>query len=112
MDDHEQRVRERAYRIWQQQGCPDGQAETHWELAEELVAIEENHDQTLKPVDRDPEDPTIAADRPEPVGPAANAAAGELPTLTDIGEQTYPPSRDAAQAARSAGPPDDPDSAR
>lgn len=98
MDDHEQRVRERAYQIWQEQGCPEGQADAHWDLARELVAIEDNHRLALVQVDRDPDDPSIAADRAEPAGPAA-AAAGELPTLTDEGEQIYPPSREAEQAA-------------
>ncbi|RAI45594.1 DUF2934 domain-containing protein [Rhodoplanes roseus] len=105
MDDHEQRVRERAFRIWQEQGCPEGQAEANWELAQELVAIEENQSLTLIPVDRDPEDPEIAADSAEPAGPAANAA-GELPTLTDEGEQSYPPSREAEKEAAQDGPPD------
>ncbi len=27
---HEQRLRERAYRIWEQEGRPDGQADRHW----------------------------------------------------------------------------------
>lgn len=106
MDDHEQRVRERAFKIWQEQGCPDGQAEAHWEMARELVAIEQNQDLTLVPVARDPEDPTIAADDVEETGPAANAT-GELPTLTDAGEQSYPPSREAEHAAAASGPPDD-----
>ena len=26
----EQRLRERSYRIWEQEGRPDGQAERHW----------------------------------------------------------------------------------
>lgn len=104
IDDHEQRVRERAYRIWQEQGCPEGQAEAHWELASELVAIEENHRLAMIPVDRDPEDSSIAGERAEPAGPAA-AAAGELPTLTDEGEQVYPPTRDVEGEA--AGPADD-----
>ena len=42
MDDHERRVRERAYRIWEEEGRPNGRADTHWEMARELVAIEQN----------------------------------------------------------------------
>ncbi|MFD2181270.1 DUF2934 domain-containing protein [Rhodoplanes azumiensis] len=98
MDDHEQRVRERAFRIWQEQGCPHGQAEVHWEMARKLVAIEESHDLTLVPVARDPQDPTIAADVVEEADPAA-AAAGERPTLTDDGEQACPPRREAERDA-------------
>ncbi|MGZ9112787.1 MAG: DUF2934 domain-containing protein [Rhodoplanes sp.] len=33
MDDHERRVRERAYRIWKEEGRPNGRVATHWEMA-------------------------------------------------------------------------------
>jgi Protein of unknown function (DUF2934) len=42
MDDHEERIRQRAYKIWLEEGCPEGRAEIHWEMARESVAIEEN----------------------------------------------------------------------
>ena len=29
------RIRERAYAIWEAEGCPDGCAERHWSAAEE-----------------------------------------------------------------------------
>lgn len=37
-----QRTRERAYALWQQEGCPDNQAARHWECAQaaELAAVE------------------------------------------------------------------------
>jgi len=37
---NEQRIRELAYQIWETEGCPDGQASRHWELAYKLAAIE------------------------------------------------------------------------
>lgn len=37
----QQRVRERAYAIWELEGCPEGQAERHWLMAEsELQAAQ------------------------------------------------------------------------
>lgn len=36
----EHRVRERAYRIWLDEGMPEGRADLHWEIASELVAGE------------------------------------------------------------------------
>jgi hypothetical protein len=30
----QQRIRERAYQIWLEEGRPEGQAEEHWRLAE------------------------------------------------------------------------------
>ena len=33
MSDLEQKIRERAYQIWEQEGCVDGRAEQHWQMA-------------------------------------------------------------------------------
>jgi hypothetical protein len=38
---HEQRVRERAYEIWERTGRPDGKSEEHWLQAEAEIAAEE-----------------------------------------------------------------------
>ncbi len=37
MADESDRVRERAYFLWLEEGCPDGQAERHWLAAETLI---------------------------------------------------------------------------
>ena len=42
MVDQEQRIRARAYRIWEEEGRPEGRAEVHWDMARELIAIEDN----------------------------------------------------------------------
>ena len=34
MADENDRVRERAYFLWLEEGCPDGEAERHWLAAE------------------------------------------------------------------------------
>jgi hypothetical protein len=39
MSDIEQRIRERAYRIWLDEGCPQRRELDHWDKATELVAI-------------------------------------------------------------------------
>jgi len=38
---HEQRVRERAYEIWERAGGPEGKAVEHWLQAEAETAAEE-----------------------------------------------------------------------
>ena len=53
MEDFEERVRARAYRLWQEEGCPEGRAQTHWKLARELIAIEDNQKSTTKPIPRE-----------------------------------------------------------
>jgi hypothetical protein len=37
MDDREQRIREIAYFLWEQEAYPDGRAEEHWAAAEAVV---------------------------------------------------------------------------
>lgn len=38
---HAQRVRERAYEIWKNAGCPEGRSAEHWLQAEAEIASEE-----------------------------------------------------------------------
>jgi len=93
MDDFYERVRERAHRIWVEEGCPEGRSEIHWQKARELVAIEDNQKATLKPAP----DPERAGREPvEPLAAAENA--GEFPTLTDQGEEQTAPERRVAAA--------------
>ena len=40
MADDQLRIRLLAYRIWESEGCPDGQSERHWQMASRLVAAE------------------------------------------------------------------------
>ena len=37
MDDRDQRIREIAYFLWLEEGCPEGEADRHWAAAEALV---------------------------------------------------------------------------
>ncbi|MCJ8142248.1 DUF2934 domain-containing protein [Ancylobacter sp. A5.8] len=86
MNPDETAIRERAYRLWEQEGRPEGRAESHWSQAKEMIAIEEGLPETLKPVKA----------RGEPVEPIeALTNAGEFPTLTDEGEMTIPGKADA-----------------
>ncbi len=39
--DLERRIRNRAYQIWLDEGCPEGRAEEHWLLAAEMIATED-----------------------------------------------------------------------
>ncbi len=36
----ERRIRERAYFLWRQEGCPEGRADEHWHRARELERFE------------------------------------------------------------------------
>jgi hypothetical protein len=47
--DREQRVRERAYQLWEADGRPHGRDVEYWERARELVGMEESADSGLLP---------------------------------------------------------------
>lgn len=84
MDDTEERIRRRAFELWQEEGRPDGREAAHWDKARELVAIEDNQKAAAKTVsDLGPEG--------EPVEEARlQENYGEFPTLTDQGEGERP----------------------
>ena len=48
--DQEQRVRERAYKIWLEEGKPHGHSKEHWAQAEKQLAEEENVEPETKGV--------------------------------------------------------------
>ncbi len=74
------KIRARAYQLWEEEGRPDGRAEQHWYTARESLAVEENQESTYLPV----ETGTSA----EPIEALENG--GEFPTLTDQDEQQIP----------------------
>jgi hypothetical protein len=83
-----QRIRECAYRLWEEAGRPVGREHEHWDKATELIAIEESPPPEQKPVEPGPEG--------EPVEPvAALENQGEFPTITDQSEQEIPARRSA-----------------
>ena len=89
--EHEEKVRERAYRLWQEEGCPEGRADVHWDQARELVAIEENYRSTLKPNPTEQFENSPTGEPVEPIEAVRNL--GEFPTLTDQGEEKVFPDR-------------------
>jgi Protein of unknown function (DUF2934) len=43
MTDRNDRIRELAYLLWLEEGCPEGQSERHWQTAEILFESEGEH---------------------------------------------------------------------
>ena len=83
-----ERIKKRAYHLWEDEGRPEGQADTHWDKATELVAIEENQSLAMEPIPQ----PGDLSESGEPIEEAeVMRNLGEFPTMTDQGEeQTYP----------------------
>ena len=79
-DGDEERVRQKAFELWESEGQPQGRADAHWTMAREMVATEDSFRSTLKPVSEtidDVAEPGIAL-----------ANQGEFPGLADQGEES------------------------
>jgi hypothetical protein len=97
MEDTEQRIRERAYRIWEEEGRPEGLAEEHWERARFLVGLEDAAGAGLKPnpMAEDRDHGWTSPPPAEPIEPIeALENQGEFPSrLTDQGDRPQGPTR-------------------
>ena len=93
--EREQRIRERAYHLWEADGCPEGREGEYWERAEELTRMADSAGAGLLP-----------NPQTHPPRPAADEAQiqdnyGEFPDRSaDQGEwQQTPMTRDQQRAA-------------
>jgi hypothetical protein len=87
----EDRIRERAYRLWVEEGQPQGKDAEHWERARELLALESDPEEGKEGIDE-------GYNKPGPWGEPVEQAVvlenqGEFPTVTDQGEQEIPKKR-------------------
>lgn len=89
--DFESRIRERAHRLWVEDGRPDGREIEYRERARELVAIEDNQATATKPRPRRPQSHAPGGQPVEPLEAVENQ--GEFPGLADQGEQSTAPRR-------------------
>ncbi len=80
--EHQQRIRERAYHLWELDGCPDGRDAEYWERARELDAIASSVGAGQRPIEE-----------PEVVDQAAlQDNLGEFPDRSaDQGERRVTP---------------------
>lgn len=100
-EDPTDRIRRRAYAIWEREGRPEGREADHWKQASEELAIEDNIGQTLAPnPSRGPDDAAPGTEPVEPLGPAE--AQGESLGPTAQGEeQPIPKQRPARRRTKS-----------
>ena len=100
IDEVEKRVKQRAYEIWQREGCPEGREADHWALAKEEIAIEDNQNQALLPNPSQGGDDTVV--HPEPVEPllAAETLGEEVGGPTNQSEEQPLPKKTRARRTR------------
>ena len=88
----DQRIRERAYELWQADGSPHGNDLEYWERARELVAMSDSGKTGQKPVP-DEDDPSLIAGQPVEEA-SIQENLGEFPDRSaDQGEHPQFPSR-------------------
>jgi hypothetical protein len=75
----EERIRRKAYELWESEGGPHGRAEDHWHLAAQLVAEEDAQRSSLLPYEGDADGPVEEAFTLDNLG--------EFPALADQGDQ-------------------------
>lgn len=102
LDQLERRVRERARRLWEEEGRPNTPEETYLDKARELVAIEDNESLTREPIGEYTSD-SAGREPVEEIPLAANM--GDVPTLTDQGEEQTTPSAEQHPAKAPLGSP-------
>jgi len=79
MNIDEQRVRELAYQIWESEGCPEGGAERHWEMARKLAEAELLAGRPAEPVTRTRRPNTARARLTTAEEPASKPAPAKKP---------------------------------
>jgi hypothetical protein len=57
VDDREQQRRERAYKLWEDEGRPQGAHENHWQQAEEQPALTQQASDDVTSVNQQADDP-------------------------------------------------------
>lgn len=88
-----QRIRERAYYLWRQDGCPEGRDDEYWERADELQRMADSAGAGLRP------NPMQHPERDNVVEEAAlQENLGEFPDrVADQGEHRTAPMTRAAE---------------
>lgn len=69
MDDLTQKIRERAYQIWIDEGQPEGQERAHWERAARELGVDQDVDQKHERLEEGLEESFPTSDTPSEIQP-------------------------------------------
>jgi len=75
MDDREQQRRERAYKLWEDEGRPEGAHDDHWQRAEDQHELTEQESDDVTKVNQEVDDKFASED-----GGSENAADTKPPS--------------------------------
>jgi len=85
MDNFDERVREHAYRLWVEEGCPEGRSEVHWDKARDLVVKEDHHKPAAARAGHDEKPASHVAAPAAARAPTKRKAAGEPKPAKEAG---------------------------
>src|SRR4051794_11646878 len=95
--DQEERIRQRAYEIWEREGRPHGQGDAHWAMAVQEIRAEDGWvDDAADPAGTVDEVPVMAESALGEAEPAAPAAA----QVSEVPEEPEAAPRKAKRAAK------------
>jgi hypothetical protein len=83
LDKRDDRIRQKAFELWEAEGRPEGQQNAHWDKATELVAIEDNQADAARMT----LDPEKRGQSGEPIEALKGTVA--FPATTNQGEQEF-----------------------
>jgi hypothetical protein len=63
-DERDRRIRDVAYFLWREEGCPDGRAEAHWTTAEAVVDAQDGERRETERLVKAYANPTPPAKKP------------------------------------------------
>jgi hypothetical protein len=92
MDDHEDRVRTLAYRLWEEAGRPHGRGDEFWHAAERQIASRPAPDQPPA-TSASPAAASLAPATRKPAAPAAKPAAPKRAPHRTVAPRKPPPKR-------------------
>ncbi|GLK74508.1 DUF2934 domain-containing protein [Ancylobacter dichloromethanicus] len=90
MDQREDRIRERAHRLWEDEGRPEGRADAHWFRAEEMAAVENDSAENFEPVDAAEPSMVTGEASVDPGGTAISRRSEINPDGTPHGDEPAP----------------------
>jgi hypothetical protein len=68
MEDNEQQRREQAYKIWEDEGRPEGAHENHWQRAEDQHELTEQESEDVTKVNQELDDEFAKDGKPTEIG--------------------------------------------
>ena len=67
MTDRDQQLRDRAYKIWEDEGRPEGSHEDHWQRAQDEHALTEQESEDVTETNQQADDPVaLSKGKPKP----------------------------------------------